>query len=147
KGTNGRPDPVLLATAQSDYRQSIDRLEKLLAESPDKIRIRRYLAEALGLGNLGCCLMSEMREEEADPLYRRSVEIRRDLLCSGDAVTTSNTAGAPPEASDFWYLVNTVEFLASRLEAKGKRADADRMREQLERDVATIASRFSKPEF
>jgi serine/threonine protein kinase len=148
KGTNGRPDPALLANAQSDYRQSIERLEKLLVESPDKVRIRRYLAEALGLGNLGCCLMSEMREEEADPLYRRSVEIRRDLLCNGDAaVTPGSTAGGPPEASDFWYLVNTVEFLASRLEAKGKRADADRMREQLERDVATIASRFSKPQF
>jgi tetratricopeptide (TPR) repeat protein len=148
KGTNGRRDPVLMANAQSDYRQSIDRLEKLLEESPDKIRIRRYLAEALGLGNYGCCLMSDMREEEAEPLYRRSIEIRRDLLCGADAaVTASSTPGSPPEASDFWYLVNTVELLATRLDAKGKRADADRMRQQLELDVARITSRFSKPEF
>jgi eukaryotic-like serine/threonine-protein kinase len=148
KGLRGRPDAALLASAQADYQQSIKLLEKLLSESPDDPKIRRYLSEALGLGNYGCCLVSDLRQDEAEPLYRRAIDIRRQLLFGSDAdVPAGKNAGASTEASDFFYLVNTVQLLASLLESKGQEAEADHLRQRLESDVAKIASRLSKPEF
>ena len=69
-------------------------LEKLLVDSPDDPKIRRYLAEALGLGGMGCCLVSALRPEEAEPLYRRTIEIRRELLTGG----AGGTHGKPTRA-------------------------------------------------
>ena len=53
--------PGCSPTLQADFRQSIALLEKLRVDSPDDPKIRRYLAEALGLGGMGCCLMSALR--------------------------------------------------------------------------------------
>ena len=79
-GTEAGPEPRLIADAQSEFGRSIELLENLLVDSPEDPYLRRYLAEALGLGNLGCCLRSAMRSDEAEPHYRRSIEILRELL-------------------------------------------------------------------
>src|SRR5262249_57334139 len=66
KSTGAGPDPGLLAEAVSDFHRSVDLLEKLLAESPGDTGIRRHLAEAMGVMNMGCCLMSAGRTEESE---------------------------------------------------------------------------------
>lgn len=84
-----------------DYRRSVDLLEKLLADSPGDSKIRRFLAEALGLGNLGCCLRSAFQTEEAERLYRRAIQIRRELLrgTSSEMPSTSEQGLTSPASS------------------------------------------------
>ncbi len=77
RSANGRPDPELLLEAQANYRQSIKLIEQLQAESPNDPRIRRYLAQALGFKGMGCCMYTAFGPQEAEPLYLRSIEIRR----------------------------------------------------------------------
>ena len=108
-------EPQLLAEAIADYRRSVDLLEKLLADSPGDPKIRRYLAEALGLGNMGCCLRMAVRTEEAESLYRRSIQIRRELLrgtSSGGRWRRRARTDAPGELEDLLYLVSTVHLMA-----------------------------------
>ena len=133
-----------------DFRQSIALLEKLLADSPDDPKIRRYLAEALGLGGMGCCLRSALRPEEAEPLYRRTIEIRRELLCgigTGGTTEVQAQADLAGELNDLSYLVNTVHLVARMLDGKGRIAEAEGLRRQLEGDIVAVAARLSRPEF
>ena len=81
KGTGAGPDPGLLAEAVSDFHRSVDLLEKLLAESPGDTGIRRHLAEAMGVANMGCCLMSAGRADEASPTT--AARSRSGASCSG----------------------------------------------------------------
>ena len=148
KGTPGHPEPGLTADAQADFRRSIAMLENLLAGSPDDHKLRRYLANALGLGNLGCCLVSLTRIDDAKPLYRRSIQILRELLCvkgSGSAPEETAQSDESGEAGDLTYMVQSVQTLATMLEAEGKRGEADGMRRQLQDDVVSIAARLSGP--
>jgi tetratricopeptide (TPR) repeat protein len=150
KGEGDRPEPGLLADAQADYRRSIELVEKLRAESPNDPRIRRYLAQALGFKGMGCCMLSAFRPHEAEPLYRRSIEIRRELL-RGDSPWSD--AGVPAQADsadeleDLSYLVTTVHIVADILDGKGQQAEADRLRSRLLDDVKAIAERLSGKEF
>jgi serine/threonine protein kinase len=148
-GNQAGPEPKLLAQALADFRQSSELLENLIAESPGDSRIRRYLAEALGLGGMGCALRSAFRPDEAEPLYRRSIEIRRDLLCSanptgGGVQARSDVAG---ESYDLSLMVSTAHLVAGMLDAKGQTADAEGVRRKLKDDIVAIAARYSKPEF
>ena len=150
KASNQGLDSRLLADAQADFRRSIALLEKLLVDSPDNPKIRRYLAEALGLGGLGCSLVSAFRPEEAEPLYRRTIEIRRELLRgvgTGGAPDGRAPADGAAEQTDLSYLVNTVHILARLLDSRGHAAEADALRRQLDDDVAALAARLSKPKF
>ena len=150
RASNQGLDSRLLADAQADFRRSIALLEKLLVDSPDDPKIRRYLAEALGFGGLGCSLVSAFRPDEAEPLYRRTIEIRRELLRgvgTGGAPDGRAPADGAAEQTDLSYLVNTVHILARLLDAKGKAAEADALRRQLDDDVAALAARLSKPKF
>ena len=63
KGNQHTSNPTCWPTLRTDFKQSIDLLEKLLAESPDDPKIRRYLADALGLGGMGCSMISAMRPQ------------------------------------------------------------------------------------
>ena len=121
-----------------------------MVDSPGDSSIRRYLAEALGLGGMGCCLRSAFRPEESEPLYRRTIEIRRELLCrtspkgAAGASVQTDIAG---EVDDLSYLVSTVHLVAGMLDGKRKNAEAEGLRRQLKDDIAVIADRFSGPEF
>jgi serine/threonine protein kinase len=144
-------DRKLLAQAVSDFRRSVDLLEKLLAESSGDPKIRRYLAETLGIGNMGCCVRTALPgSDESDSLYRRAIEIRRELLCSKSSDRTADaSAGADVagEVDDLPYLVSTVHLMATLLEAKGKGTEAEQLRRQLHNDVVSAAARFSGPQF
>jgi len=150
KATKGGIEPRLLAEAVADYRRSVELLEKLLADSPGHPNIRRYLAEALGVGNLGCCLRSALRDDEAEPLYRRSIEIRRELLRgtgTGGVADVRARPDAAGELDDLPYLVGTVHVVAEMLDGKGRVAEAEGLRQQLEDDIVAVAARLSEPKF
>src|SRR5262249_13524968 len=138
KATKNGLEPQLLAEALANYRRSIDLLEDLLADSPGDPMIRRYLAEALGLGNMACCLVSALRTEEAESLYRSAIQIRRELLrgtSSGSPVEVPARADVAGELDDLPYLVSTVHLMTGILDVKGRVAEADGLRRQLEDDI------------
>jgi tetratricopeptide (TPR) repeat protein len=144
---NGQPDHALLAHAQADYLHSLDLLQQLRAESPDDTSIQRAMAEALGLGNYACSLVSDSRAAEAEPLYRRSIEMRRDLLFGptgkGGATKASRVITDP---SDFWYMVYTTQMLASMMDSKGRASEATHLRQRLESDVEALSAQMSMPD-
>jgi tetratricopeptide (TPR) repeat protein len=139
-----------LAEAVSNFRLSVDLLEKLLSELPGDTRIRRYLAEAMGVSNMGCCLVSAGRIDEADSYYARAIQIRRDLLrgtSSGGSADGRARADVDEELDDLPYLVSMVHLMTMLLEAKGRATEAERLRQQLEDDIVAVAARLSGPEF
>ena len=143
-------EPRLLGEAIAHFRRSVDLLEKLLADSPGDPKIRRYLAEALGLGNMGCCLRSAVRNGEAAWLYGRAIQIRRELLrgsSSPSAAHGSDRASVPGELEDLLYLVSTVHLMSGMLDSKGQVAEAEALRKQLEVDVAAVAAQLADPQF
>jgi serine/threonine protein kinase/Flp pilus assembly protein TadD len=140
-------DPGLLADAKANFRKSMSLLEQVQAESPDDPKIRRYMAEALGLGGMGCCLYSAMLPEESEPFYRRSIEIRRELLRGTRATDDPAHTDVAGEFNDLSSQVSTVQILTGRLDSKGHAAEADTLRRQLDDDIAALAARLSKPEF
>jgi tetratricopeptide (TPR) repeat protein len=150
KATNRGPEPGLLAEALEDYRRSIDLFEKLRVESPGDPKIRRHFAEALGLGGMGCCLRTALRPAEAEALYRRTIQMRLDLL---RGTGSDGVANVPPRAdlagelSDLSYLVSTVHLVAGMLDGKGQVAEAEGLRRELEENVTVVAARLSGPEF
>ena len=79
-GPSGRCEPELLAQATEDYRKSIALFEGLLAESPGDAKLRRYLADAVGVFGMGCCFRFAYRNGEAESCYRRAIQLRRDLV-------------------------------------------------------------------
>ncbi len=150
KATQQGLEPRQQAEALADYRRSVELLEKLLADSPGDPRIRRYLAEALGLGNMGCCLRAALRAEEAEPLYRRAIQIRRELLRgtgSGSVADVRTGGDVAGELDDLLYLVSTVHLMAGLVEGKGRVAEAEDLRRELEDDIVAAAARLSEPEF
>jgi serine/threonine protein kinase len=148
KASAGGPEPQLLAQALADYRRSVELLEKLLADSPEDPKIRRYLAEALGIGNMGCTLRSALRMKESESIYRRAVQIRRELLRSpGSGGIADARADVSGELDDLTYLVSTVHLLAGIAESKGNGAEAEHLRRQLEADIVAVAARLSRPEY
>ncbi len=95
-GPSGRCEPELLAQATEDYRKSIALFEGLLAESPGDAKLRRYLADAVGVFGMGCCFRFAYRNGEAESCYRRAIQLRRDL------VRGTGSVGAPTEQAPTW---------------------------------------------
>jgi eukaryotic-like serine/threonine-protein kinase len=148
KATKTGLESQSLAEALAEYRRSADLLEELLHESPGDPKIRRYLAESLGLGNMACCLRMAVRTPDAESLYRRSIQIRRELLRGTSSTGSGDTsASASGELEDLLYLVSTVHVMAGMLEGKGLMAEADGMRRQLTDDVSVVAAQMSGPKF
>ncbi len=150
RGTGRGLEPRLLAQALDDYRRSVKLLEELLAESPGDPEVRRYLAEALGLGNMGCCLRSAFRTQEAELFYRRAIQVRHELLrgaCSSGVEKDRTREETLPELDDLLYLVSTVHLMARILEGRGLVAEAEALRRQLEEDVVAVTARLSDREF
>jgi serine/threonine protein kinase len=149
KGKQNGPEPKLMAAAGSDFRQSIELFEKLLGEDSSATTIRRYMADAVGLKGMGCYLRFTNRPQEAERLYGRAIDLRRDLIMGKNADGT----GVPPrisslaEREDVMLLVYTAEIVASMTEGDGQVAEAERIRRQLEDDVLAIAARYSGPMF
>jgi serine/threonine protein kinase len=150
QGNAGLPDSQLMAAAGSDFRRAIAMFEKLLAEERGDLLIRRYLADALGLGGMGCHMRFTQHADEAERFYRRAIEVRRDLVrgsISGDSAGSRPRIDDPGERENPLLLAYTVGIVASAMEAAGRAADAEGLRRQLEDDFAVLATRFSAPEF
>ena len=130
KATQKGLEPRLLADAASDFQQSVNLLENLLVDCPGDRQIRRYLAEALGFGGQGCCVLSGMGPQKALPFYLRSIEIRHELLREADTAAAGSAiqADLAGERSDLVSLVNTVHWVAPMLEANGRPAQASVLR-------------------
>jgi serine/threonine protein kinase len=148
KNDDSGPEPKLLAEAIVNHRKAVSLLEELLADSHGDPKIRRYLAEALGLGAMGCCYLTAERQTEAESLYRRAIQIKRELLRgTGETADVPNQAKTAIESEDLSDLVKTVRTMVALLDNKGKVAEAEAMRRDLEDDIRAIAARFSGPEY
>jgi eukaryotic-like serine/threonine-protein kinase len=139
----------LKAQAEGDYRQSIELFAKLLAESPKDRSIRRAYADALGSWGWGWYLGITGRMNEAEPNYRRAVQLWRDLVRDPDtpagyALTGPNSNA---ESYDFLSMVAVVDALTKILDATGRAREADDLRRQLEDDAAFVAKRFAGAEY
>jgi eukaryotic-like serine/threonine-protein kinase len=145
RGTQKGPEPGSLARALADYRRSADLLEKLVAESPSDSKVRRHLAKSIGLGNMACCLRTARNIPEAESLYRRTIEIRRELLLdsgSGTPPSASASEDAAGKLDDLLYLVSTVHLMANLLDSKGSATEAEGLRRQLFNDIKAFAARI-----
>ncbi len=149
-GTPGYPEPKLMAAAGSDFHRSIALFEKLVVEQAGDPRIRRYLADALGLGGMGCHLRFTHCYEEAEHFYRRAIELRRDLVlgrASGDVAGSRPRIDDPDEKQNLMLLVYTAGIVASAMVDAGRMAEAESLLRQLEDDFVIVAARYSAPEF
>jgi eukaryotic-like serine/threonine-protein kinase len=147
---NGKsPAPAMLEQAVADYRRSIDLYEALITEAPDDRGVRRAFAEALGESGWGWLLWFTRRSIEAEPHYRRSVGLWRELVADfGERTTlalTPEEMGREP--NDLVSFAGNVHVLCAILETKGQAAAAEDLRRQLTDDVTLLAQRLAGPAF
>jgi serine/threonine protein kinase/Tfp pilus assembly protein PilF len=146
RAENG-PDRALLSQAEEDYGRSIALYETLLAEAPNDPKVRRHFAEALGTWGWGWLLWFTHRPKDAEPHYRRALELWRELVQeigtrSAGALAPEN---APYEYKDLIYLASAVHMLAGMLDVKGQSNDAEALRRQLIDDTSQLAARLGGP--
>ncbi len=118
-----------MAAAGSDFDRSIAMFEKLLVEQAGDPLIRRYLADAVGLGGLGCHMKFTHRSEEAERLYLRAIELRRDLVrgrAPGDVAGARPQVDDPGERENLLLLASTVEIVAHAMDDAGRVSEAKR---------------------
>ena len=150
RGSESGPEPGLMAAAGSDFDRSIAMFEKLLVEHSGDPLIRRYLADALGLGGMGCHMKFTHRTAEAERLYLRAIKIRRDLVrgrAPGDVAGARPQVDDPGERENALSLAYTVEIVAHAMDDAGRVAEAKSLRRQLKEDFAFLAARLAGPEF
>jgi serine/threonine protein kinase len=140
------PDATLVGQADADYRRAITLYAELLSEAPADRQVRRHFAEALGTSGRGWLLSITHRAGEAEPLYRRAVQLGRELVHEIGAVgpwaiLQDNTA----ELSDLSYLTANVQMLAGIVEGRGQVREAELLRHQLVEDVSGVAARLAAP--
>jgi serine/threonine protein kinase len=142
-------DPAMVKQAVADYHRSIELYEAMLAELPGDRGIRRAFAEALGETGWGWLLWFTQRTVEAEPQYRRSVRMWRELVREIGAGTALALAREDMgrELNDLMSLAGNVHMLGAILEAKGQRSEAESLRRQLTDDVAELAERLAGPPF
>jgi serine/threonine protein kinase/tetratricopeptide (TPR) repeat protein len=139
----------LMTQAEDDYRRSIGLFDKLLAESPGDPMIRRSYADALGSWGWGWYLNFHGRSREAEPNYRRAIELWRGVVRDpGIASLDDSHSGLNPgaEANDLPSLADAVHALAKMLDRTGRGPQANDLRRQLEDDAAFAAARFAGPD-
>ncbi len=136
-----------LRQAEVDYRQSLELFEKLHSEFPDDAKVRRYFADAEGMWGWGWFLEFMKRTGEAEPHYRRSVELWRGLVRDPGARNNSAVAGrssenVASELSDLNSLAVMIQTLTKLLEDSGRASEAEDLRQQLDNDIEVLAARF-----
>ena len=132
------PAPSHLAKAEAHYRDAIARFERLLAESPRDVDVRRQFADALGEWGLGWYLAMTNRPDQAEPHYRRAFEMRRELVL--DPRVESSIV-----SEELTRLAQLTHTLASHLEARGRKEEAEGVRGDLAATCATLAGRPMSP--
>jgi tetratricopeptide (TPR) repeat protein/tRNA A-37 threonylcarbamoyl transferase component Bud32 len=133
-GMSGVANPKHLAEAEDHYRDATARFERLLAEAPRDVEVRRQFAQALGEWGLGWYLAMTDRPGQAEPHYRRAFELRRELVLDP-------RAEASIVAEELTRLAQLSHTLAGHLEARGGNGEADVVRGDLAATCATLAGR------
>ena len=148
----GNANSRQLKQAVADYRRSLTLFEKLHAEFPDDAKVRRCFAEAEGMWGWGWFLAFTQQTQEAEPHYRRSVELWRGLVCR-DRGAPNNGVGnvrssetVASELSDLNSLAVTIQTLGTMLEDQGRGAEAEELRQQFDNDIEVLAARFTDPQ-
>jgi eukaryotic-like serine/threonine-protein kinase len=136
KQSNPTPDlPNLLAQAESDYRHSIKLFEELLAEQPGDPEVRSWFADALGEWGYGWFLDTIQRPAEAEPQYRRSIPLSRDL-----AFDTG--VDGPTRATELAKAGRVTTMLARMLDTGHRTREA----EELVRELTEQAKQQAEPD-
>ena len=150
--TRETPIPGELKQAVADYRRSLTLFEKLHAEFPDDAKVRRCFAEAEGMWGWGWFLAFTQQTQEAEPHYRRSVELWRGLVCRDRGAPNNGVGNArssetvASELSDLNSLAVTIQTLGTMLEDQGRGAEAEELRQQFDNDIEVLAARFTDPQ-
>jgi eukaryotic-like serine/threonine-protein kinase len=154
-GTNAdkhNSDPALVTQAEADYRRSLALFEKLHAEMPGDLKVRRYFAETEGVWGMGSLLALTRRTKEAEAHYHRSVELWRGLVRESGRKKSNNVLeerfndSIASELSDLGSLAGMIQTLAKMLEGMNRAAEAEDLRKQLNSDIDVMAARFSAPD-
>jgi serine/threonine protein kinase len=148
--TNGASDVRLLSQAEADYRRSLVLFEKLHAEFPMDLKVRRYYAAGLGMWGWGWQLSDLKRSNEAEPYYHQAVQLWRDIVREAGTKPNSGSAIRTPEnvadeLNDLDSLTVTVQALAVLLDQKGQMHAADELRRQLDDDFTVFATQLLAP--
>ena len=148
KATTGSADQQLSAQAEADYRLSLVLLEKLHAEFPADLKVRRYYAAGLGNQGWGWQLGDMKRFSEAKPYYQHAVQLWRNIIREA-AKTNSDATRAPEsvasELMDLESLAVTVHELTTLLENEDHPREVEDLRRELDDDVSAYAAQFSAP--
>jgi tetratricopeptide (TPR) repeat protein len=122
-----RADPANLGRIESRLRRAIELLGRNVADAPEDAETEKHLVEALG--KLGATLQSLDRLDEAEPLYRRVIE-----LCDGlvDRIQRPSRVRLDRAA--------VREALAMLLVAKGRRDEAMGQMDAMVAELRTLAS-------
>ena len=99
---------------------------------------------------MGCCLVVCAAAEEAEPLYRRSIEIRRELLCGRcrRPWQTRGPADVTGELNDLSYLVkHGSSSWPGCWMPRAKRRKPIGCASNSRTISRAVAARLSKPEF
>ena len=91
KGANDGSDQQLLSQGEANYHRSLVLFEKLHAEFPTDLKVRRYYAAALGMQGWGGQLSYMKRFTEAEPYYHRAVQLWRDMVREAGTKTNSSS--------------------------------------------------------
>jgi tetratricopeptide (TPR) repeat protein len=127
-----RQDPNLLAQAKRLYLQSLDEYERLLAERPGDWEVRSWLADAVGEWGFGWFLVMTGKSAEAEPYYRRAIQLRRELV-------VDPTVDAPKIAFELEKLSSVTTNLAQMLRASGRIGEARQLYRDFVETCTTLA--------
>ena len=101
----------------------IARFERLLAEAPRDVDVRRQFADALGEWGLGWFLAMTKRPDQAEPHYRRAFEMRRELVLDPRVEPSIVSEELPRLAQLTHTLAGHLEPAVARRKAEGVRGD------------------------
>ena len=149
-GTNDGSGRQLLSQGEANYHRSLVLFEKLHAEFPEDLKVRRYYAAALGMQGWGGQLSHMKRVAEAEPYFHRAVQLWRDMVREAGSKAERSAITLAPESvaselNDLDSLAITVHTLAALLDHKGQPREAEGLRRQLDDDVASYAAQFLAP--
>jgi serine/threonine protein kinase len=120
-----------LAKAEANYRKAIAQFEQLIAEVPGDLEVRDHFADALGEWGLGWFLRTTRGPQLALPIYRRAIEIRRELLLDP-------RADQAVLSGELVKLVDLSLQVASDLEQAGHAHEAEVLRQENDSIYQTV---------
>jgi serine/threonine protein kinase/Flp pilus assembly protein TadD len=125
-----------LEQAESHYREAVKQFEGLIAEAPGDLDIRDQYADAVGQWGLGWFFRMTKGPAEAEPFFRQSIALERDLVL--DPKVDLSMA-----AEELVKLTDLVNSMTVDMEATGRRAEAEKLRQENTATVTAVAARLT----